>query len=126
MSFLEVVWFIFISFAFIAYLMVLFSIIGDIFRDQGTSGWVKALWFVCLIAIPLITAIVYLIAKNDGMRQRELAAARERRDAQEAYIRDVAGAGPTPADQIAQAKQLLDSGAVSQAEFDQLKAKALG
>lgn len=125
MSFLDVLWLIIISFAFVAYLMVMFSIIGDLFRDRETSGVVKALWFVALIFIPFITIVVYLIAKGDGMAKRQAAAHREVREAQEAYIRDVAGGGSSAAEQIAHAKQLLESGAINQAEYDQLKAKAL-
>jgi hypothetical protein len=125
MSFWDIIWFIFISFAFIAYLMVLFSIIGDLFRDDS-SGWVKAVWVVLLIVFPLITSVVYLIAKGPGMAERQNRAARGMRAQQEAYIKSVAGGGGGSAgDQIAQAKGLLDSGAITQAEFDTLKAKAL-
>ena len=126
MSFWDIIWFILISFAFIAYLMVLFSIIGDLFRDDS-SGWVKAVWVVLLIVFPLITSVVYLIAKGPGMAERQNRAARGMRAQQEAYIKSVAGGGGggSAADQIAQAKGLLDSGAITQAEFDTLKAKAL-
>ena len=125
MSFLDVLWFIIISFAFVAYLMVLFSIIGDLFRDHGTSGVAKAVWIFCLIFAPFLTAIIYLIARGDGMATRHNAAVREVREAQDAYIRDVAGGGTSPAEQIAHAKQLLDSGAITQPEYEALKAKAL-
>ncbi|WP_201025165.1 PLDc N-terminal domain-containing protein, partial [Desulfitobacterium hafniense] len=70
MSFWDVVWFIIISFAFVAYLMVLFSILGDLFRDRGTSGWVKAIWVVALIFFPFLAALIYLIAKGGGMAER--------------------------------------------------------
>ena len=124
MSFWDIIWFIFVSFAFIAYLMFMFHIIGDLFRDHTVSGWVKALWMICLIFFPFLTAIIYLIVRGKGMYERQSAAINAARASQEEYIRNVA-APVSPADQIAQAKGLLDSGAISQAEFDALKAKAL-
>lgn len=125
MDFWDIVWFIFISFAFVAYLMVMFTIIADLFRDPETSGWVKALWIICLIFFPLITALIYLIVRGRSMTARNEQTAQAVREQQERYIRQVATSGSSPADQIAQAKQLLDSGAISQAEFDALKQKAL-
>ena len=124
MSFWDIIWFIFVSFAFIAYLMFMFQIISDLFRDHTVSGWVKALWMICLIFFPFLTAIIYLVVRGKGMYERQSAAINEARAGQEDYIRDVA-ATTSPTDQIAQAKGLLDSGAISQAEFDALKAKAL-
>ena len=121
---LDIIWFIFVSFAFIAYLMFMFQIIGDLFRDHTVSGWVKALWMICLIFFPFLTAIIYLIVRGKGMYERQSAAINQARASQEDYIRNVA-APASPADQISQAKGLLDSGAISQAEFDALKAKAL-
>lgn len=124
MSFWEVVWFICISFLFIAYLMVLFTIITDLFRDGETSGFVKAVWLIALLFLPFLSALIYLIARGRGMAERQLRTATSMKQAQDAYIRDVAGsAGPT--DQIAKAKALLDAGAISEAEYAQLKAKAL-
>ena len=123
MSFWDIIWFIIVSFAFIAYLMVLFNIIGDLFRDRSVSGGMKAVWMICLIFLPFLTAVVYLIARGQGMYERQADAMQQARASQEEYIRSVAAA--SPADQIAQAKGLLDSGAISQAEFDALKAKAL-
>ena len=124
MSFWDIIWFIFVSFAFIAYLMFMFQIISDLFRDHTVSGWVKALWMICLIFLPFLTAIIYLIVRGKGMYARQSAAIDQARASQEDYIRNVA-APASPGDQIAQAKDLLDSGAISQAEFDALKAKAL-
>ena len=124
MSFWDIIWFIFISFAFFAYLMVLFSIIGDLFRDRETSGGLKALWMIALIFLPFLTALIYLITRGAGMAERSAATAEAMRKSQEAYIKDVA-ASATPADQISQARALLTSGAITQAEYDQLKAKAL-
>ena len=125
MSFAEVVWLIFISFAFVAYLMMLFSILADLFRDSGTSGWLKAIWIVALIVLPLLTALVYLIARGRGMAERSTRQADMMRRQQEAYIRETAGQS-TPADQITQARTLLDRGVISQAEYDRLKEQALG
>jgi predicted PurR-regulated permease PerM len=123
MSFWDIIWFIFVSFAFIAYLMFMFNIIADLFRDRTMSGGMKALWMCCLILFPFLTAIVYLIVRGQGMHERQAAAVSQVRSSQEEYIRSVATV--TPTDQIAQAKSLLDSGAISQDEFDALKAKAL-
>lgn len=123
MSFWDIVWFIFITFLFFAWLMVLFSILSDLFRDKETGGFAKAIWVLALIFIPFLTALIYLIARGHGMAERNAAAAKEMKQAQDAYIREAAGS--SPADQIARAKDLLDSGAISQAEFDSIKAKAL-
>jgi hypothetical protein len=124
MSFWDVVWFIFISFAFVAYLMVVFSIITDLFRDRSVSGVAKAVWVVALIFLPLITSLVYLIVRGRGMAERAARGNQVARQQQDAYIREVAGQ-TTPADQIAQARAMLDAGAISQSEYDALKTKAL-
>ena len=124
MSFWDIVWFIFITWVFVAYLMVLFRIIGDIFRDQELSGVWKAVWMIALIFFPFLTAVVYLISRGRSMAERSMRAAAMQREQQEAFIRDVAG-HTSPADQITQARALLDSGAISQPEFEALKSKAL-
>jgi hypothetical protein len=111
-------------FVFVMFLFVLFRIVIDVFRDKSMGGFAKALWIIALVFIPVLTALIYLIARGKGMAEREMKEAVEMKQAQDDYIRNVAGS--SPADQIAQAKQLLDSGAISQAEFDQMKAKALG
>ncbi|SEK55413.1 Phospholipase_D-nuclease N-terminal [Rhodococcus maanshanensis] len=123
-SFWDFLWLIIITFAFVAYLMLLFSIIGDLFRDHKLSGWWKAVWVFFLIFLPFITALIYLIARGDSMTKRSIAAAQHLKDEQDAYIKNVAG-GKSPADQIADAKALLDSGAITEAEFTALKGKAL-
>ena len=107
-----------------AYLMLLFFILTDLFRDHNLSGWWKAVWVVALIFFPLITALVYLIARGSGMQERSAQEAKKMQDAQDAYIRTVA-APQDPADQITQAKKLLDDGTIDQADFDKIKAKAL-
>ena len=131
MSFWDIVWFIIISFAFVAYLMVLFSIIGDLFRNQETSGWVKALWIIALIVVPFLSAFIYVVVNGKGMTERKMEELSVQRQQTDAYIREVAASSPgvpaqsTPADQIAQARKMLDQGVISQPEYDRLKAKAL-
>jgi hypothetical protein len=124
-SFWDFFWFVISFFLLMAYLVVLFQILSDLFRDRDTSGWVKAVWVFFLIILPLITSLVYLIARGQGMAERNIAAVRTAQANQEDYIRTVSAGAGSPADEIARAKALLDSGAISQAEFDALKAKAL-
>jgi len=124
-SFWDFFWFIISFFLLMAYLVVLFQILTDLFRDKDTSGWLKAVWVFFLIILPLITSLVYLIARGQGMAERNIAAVRSAQANQEEYIRSVSGGAASPSDEIARAKGLLDSGAISQAEFDALKAKAL-
>jgi hypothetical protein len=124
MSFWDVVWFIFISFAFVAYLMVMFQILFDLFRDRNVSGVAKAAWVVGLILLPLITALIYLITRGKGMAERGVRDAEEAKRRQDEYIRQTAGR-PSPAEQIAQAKALRDAGDITESEYDTLKEKAL-
>lgn len=124
-SFWDFFWFIISFFLLMAYLTVLFQIITDLFRDHQTSGWTKAIWVFFLIVLPLITSLVYLIVRGQGMAERNLAAVRHAQASQEEYIRSVSGGGGSASDEIGRAKALLDAGAISQPEFDQLKAKAL-
>lgn len=124
MTFWDVVWFIVITFAFVAYLMVLFSILTDLFRDHALNGWWKAVWILCLIFFPFITALVYVIARGKGMAQRQAAGYEQAKKEQEAYIKQVAGE-MSPADEIAKAKAMYDAGTISEAEYQSLKAKAL-
>lgn len=124
MSFWDVIWFIIVAFAFVAYLIVLFNIVTDLFRDRDYSGWWKAVWIICLIILPFLTALVYLILRGKGMAERQAQAVTAAVAAQQDYIKSVAGTA-TPADQIARAKELLDAGTISQEEFDAIKAKAI-
>lgn len=114
------VWF----FLFFVYLVILFQIIGDLFRDRALSGWWKAVWIIGLVFMPYLVALIYLIARGRGMAERQRGAFVEARAAQDSYIRSVAS-GKSPADHIADAKALLDSGAIDADEFATLKAKAL-
>ncbi len=118
--FLTTIW-IFLLFCFI---LVLFYIFSDIFRDHEMKGWVKALWIIFLILLPPLTSLIYLIVNGRGMQERAAAQAKEVQDAQAQYIQQVAGQ-TDPAEQIAKAKQLLDQGVISQSEYDTLKQKAL-
>lgn len=123
MSVWDVFWLIIMSFAFAAYLMLLFWIFTDLFRDHGTSGWVKAIWVVFLFVLPLLTSLVYLIVQGGGMAERSARAAKQAEQAQDAYIKEVAGTNS--ATQIADAKRLLDEGTITAQEFEQLKSRAL-
>ncbi|GAA2747552.1 hypothetical protein GCM10009868_37490 [Terrabacter aerolatus] len=125
MSFWDIIWFIIVFFAFASYLMVLFSIVADLFRDPEVSGGMKAVWVICLVFFTFITAIVYLIVRGRGMNERTMKMHEQVRQAQEDYVRSVAGAGTSAPEQIAKAKDLLDSGAITADEFASLKAKAL-
>ncbi len=122
-SFLEFFWFIFVFYLFVAYLRVLLAIITDLFRDHQMSGWLKALWLLFLFLIPFLSALIYLIVRNQGMTERSAAAFGQVKQAQDTHIREVAG--KSPAQQIADAKALLDSGAITPQEFETLKSTAL-
>lgn len=124
MSFWDIIWFIFITYIFFAYMIVLFSVTGDIFRNRETSGFTKALWVLLLIVLPFITLVVYLISHGSGMADRSSRQSQAIQAQQEAYVKNLAGT-TSPADQVTQAKTLLDSGAISQAEYESMKAKAL-
>lgn len=122
-SFWDLFWYTLMVFAFVAYLMILFQVLGDLFRDRGMSGLGKTLWIIFLIVLPYLSVFVYLIARGRGMAERHLEAQSAAKQATDHYIREVAG--KSAAEQIADAKALLDAGTITQAEFDTLKAKAL-
>ena len=125
MSFWDFFWLMIWTFFFIAYLMVLFQIIVDLFRDKKLGGFSKAIWFLGLIFVPIFTALLYILFRGRGMSERQIEAVKEARAETDAYIRSVAGS-KSPTEQIAEAKALLDSGAISADEFARLKSKALG
>ena len=114
-------------FIFFAWFMCLWWIFGDVFRSRNLSGFAKTLWVLFIIVLPILGTLIYLIVRGHGMSDRAVEAQQELQQRQTEYIRSVAGSsgGASTADQIASAKALLDSGAISQQEFDQLKAKAL-
>lgn len=110
-------------FFFLAYLLVLFHVVGDLFRDRALSGFAKAVWVVFLIVVPLIAALVYLIARGRGMAERGATAVRQNQERADAYIREVAGA--TPAQEIATAQGLLADGTITPQQFEAIKSRAL-
>lgn len=113
-------------FLFFAWLMCLFWVFSDIFRSHDMGGAAKTFWVLFVIIIPLLGVLVYLIARGNGMSQRALDQQKEMQAAQLEYAKTlVGGQGADATSQIAEAKKLLDSGAITQAEFDQMKAKAL-
>ena len=122
--FLEVFWTMLIFFGFVIWLWILFTVFTDIFRRHDTSGFAKAMWIIFVIVLPYLGVFVYLIAEHNGMAERQLAAQKQAEDQFSAYVKQSAGASD-PAEQIAKAKGLLDSGAITQAEFDSIKQKAL-
>ncbi len=123
MGFSDFFWLLVWSFFFIAYLMILFQVLGDLFRDD-MSGWFKALWIVALIVVPFLSLLIYLIVRGRGMAERQAGSIRDMRAQTDAHIREVASTA-SATDQIASAKALLDSGAITSQEFEQIKRKAL-
>ena len=115
-----------IFFLWIVWIWILIEVIADIFRRHDVSGWAKTAWLVFVILLPFLGVFVYLITQNVGMTERKLARARARQDQFDAYVRERADAvGAGSAGEIEKAKQLLDSGAITQAEYEALKQKAL-
>ncbi|MBD8079546.1 PLDc N-terminal domain-containing protein [Cellulosimicrobium arenosum] len=110
-------------FFLVMYLVILFQIIGDLFRDRHLSGWWKAVWLLALVVVPFLTALIYLVARGRGMAERHAERLAGARADTEAYIRGVSGA--SAASQISDAKALLDAGTIDEREFAALKAKAL-
>ena len=111
-------------FLFVVWFWILIVIFGDIFRDHDLSGGMKAFWVLFVVIIPWLGILVYLIARGGGMAERAAKQQKAAQDQFDAYVRETSSSA-NPADQISQAKALLDSGAIDQSEFDALKAKAL-
>ena len=122
--FLDVVWTMFIFFAWVIWIWFLISILSDVFRRHDLSGFGKAMWTIFLIFVPFLAALIYLISQGSAMAQRNVERAQAYQSQTDDYIRTVASEG-NPSEQIARGKELLDSGAISADEFAQLKAKAL-
>ena len=122
--FLDVFWTMLVFFVWVAWFMLLFRVIGDIFRRDDLSGLGKTGWLIFAILLPFLGVFIYLVTQNDGMTQREIDRVQTRRAQYDEQIRSAAGGGGATAE-IEKAKQLLDSGAITQAEFDALKQKAL-
>jgi len=118
------VWF-FEIFLFVVWFSLLMNIFRDLFRDHETSGVTKALWVVFLVLFPYVGVLGYLILRGGGMNARAAKSMREAQEQLDSYVRSVAGAAPSAAEQIQKAKALLDTGAIDRSEFDRLKAKML-
>jgi Short C-terminal domain/Phospholipase_D-nuclease N-terminal len=123
--FLDVFWSMCIFFLFFIWIMILFRVFGDIFRRNDIGGGSKTLWVVFVIIAPFLGVLIYLLTQNEGMTQRALDRAQAQQEQMDTYVRSVAGGGGGAAGEIERAKGLLDSGAITQAEFDAIKAKAL-
>jgi hypothetical protein len=122
--FLEVFWTMLIFFAFVVWLWILFTVLGDIFRRHDTSGVMKVLWIIFIVILPYLGVFIYLIAEQKGMAERSLARQKAAQAQFEDYVQSVAPK-TDPAEQISKAKSLLDSGSITQAEFERLKQNAL-
>ena len=120
----EWLWWLMAVFFMVVYFMMLFRIIIDVFRNHASSGWVKAGWLIFLLVVPLIAMLVYVIANGKQMAQRDVEQYQAVKQSQDDYIRSVATTSD-PSTQIAQAHALLEKGAITQQEFDSIKAKAL-
>ena len=122
--FLDVMWTMLVFFLWVAWFWILFGVWGDIFRRRDLSGLGKTGWFIFTLVLPFLGVFVYVVSQNDGMNQRNLERAQAQRAQMDDYVRSAAGSGGAAAE-IEKAKQLLDSGAITQPEFDALKQKAL-
>jgi Short C-terminal domain/Phospholipase_D-nuclease N-terminal len=122
--FLDVFWTMLVFFCWIIWFWLLITVFADVFRRRDTSGFGKVLWIIFVIILPFLGVFIYLIVNHDGMAERSIKQAQTQQAQMDDYIRSTAGAGGAAAE-IEKAKGLLDSGAISQAEFDAIKAKAL-
>lgn len=121
--FLDVLWTMFVIFAWVIWFWLLITVFADLFRRHDTSGWAKVAWVVFVIVLPYLGVLVYLLVQHEGMAERNRKAAEASQQQFDAYVQSVAKSDP--ADQISKAKALLADGTITQAEFDQLKQKAL-
>ena len=124
--FIDVFWSMLIFFFWVIWIWILVTVLIDVFRRHDLSGWGKAAWALFMIVLPYLGVFIYLITQGKEMAERRATEVRESQASFDSYVRDVAGSGSAaPAEQIAKAKELLDSGAIDQAEFEKLKQKAL-
>ena len=123
--FLDVLWTMIVIFAWVIWFWLLITVFSDLFRRTDISGWGKTGWIIFVILLPFLGVFVYLIAEHQGMTDRSMEQAKTSQAQFDDYVKTVAASGGGAAGEIEKAKQLLDSGAISQAEFDSLKAKAL-
>jgi Short C-terminal domain/Phospholipase_D-nuclease N-terminal len=122
--FLDILGSMLVFFGFVVWFWLLIRVFADVFRRQDIGGWAKFFWCLFVLVVPLLGVLVYLIAQAKGIGQRDLEQAQAQKADFDAYVRRAAGSGG-PGSEIAHAKQLLDSGTISQAEFEQIKQKAL-
>lgn len=122
--FLDILWTLLIFFAWVIWFWLLITVFADIFRRHDIGGFSKVIWIIFVILLPFLGVFIYLIAQNDGMTKRNLERARAQQAQFDSYVRDTAGSGGA-ADEIARAKQLLDTGAINQQEFEAIKQRAL-
>ena len=120
--FLDVFWSMIIFFFWVIWIWIVITVLIDIFRRRDIGGFAKAMWVIFVVILPWLGVLIYLIAQHDGMRERSIQQAQDQKAQFDQYVREAAGGS---ADEIAKAKQLLDSGAITQDEFAALKAKAL-
>jgi hypothetical protein len=120
--FLDVFWTIIIFFFWVIWIWIVITVLVDVFRRHDIGGFAKALWVIFVVIVPWLGVLIYLIVEHDGMRERSVKQASAQKEQFDQYVREAAGGS---ADDIAKAKQLLDQGAITQDEFDALKAKAL-
>jgi general stress protein CsbA len=123
--FMDVLWSMIIFFAWVAWIWILIVILTDVFRRHDIGGWTKALWTIFLVVIPFLGVLVYLVAQHDGMAERQQKDVQAQQAQFDSYVRQAAGTGGGAASEIEKAKALLDSGAITQSEFETLKAKAV-
>jgi len=121
--FMDVLWSMIIFFFWVIWIWIVITVLVDIFRRHDIGGFAKALWVIFVVILPWLGVLVYLIAQHDGMRERTMQQAQAQRRELDDYVRETAGGGS--ATEIAKAKELLDAGAITQQEFEALKAKAL-
>lgn len=121
---LEIFWTILVFFAFVVWLMILFTVLSDIFRRHDTTGAVKVLWIIAIIVLPYLGTFIYLITQHNGMTERAVRQQKAVQSEFDRYVQTVA-AKTDPAEQIHKAKELLDRGAINEAEFEQIKRHAL-
>jgi hypothetical protein len=124
-TFGDVLWSFFVFFAWVIWFWLLITVFSDLFRRHDLSGWGKTGWIILVIVLPYLGVFIYILAEHDGMAQRTNAMAQAQQQQFDSYVKEVASTPSDPAAQIANAKQLLDSGAITQEEFDALKKKAL-
>jgi hypothetical protein len=122
--FLDVMWTMLVFFLWVVWFWLLFTVFADVFRRDDLSGWGKAGWLIFVIVLPFLGVFIYLVSQNDGMTKRNVERATAQRAQFDEQVRAAAGGGGTTGE-IAKAKELLDSGAISQEEYDAIKRKAL-